>query len=94
MRCRNKAVCSPQFFSRPADVALGIALAYLLTSTVFQPIFGRGTDLFGSRSMLFLSIIVFDIGSLFCAVATNYIWFCCGRAIAGESGVLSLSLVY
>ncbi|RDX54509.1 MFS general substrate transporter [Lentinus brumalis] len=60
-----------------------IALAYLLTSTVFQPVFGRGTDLYGSRSMLFLSIIVFDIGSLFCAVARNYIWFCCGRAIAG-----------
>ncbi len=61
----------------------GISLAYLLTSTVFQPIFGRGTDLYGSGLMLFLSIFFFDIGSLFCAVATDFIWFCCGRAIAG-----------
>ncbi|TFK86417.1 MFS general substrate transporter [Polyporus arcularius HHB13444] len=72
-----------------------IALAYLLTSTVFQPIFGRGTDLYGSRSMLFLSIIVFDIGSLFCAVASNYIWFCCGRAIAGigAAGLLVVCMI-
>ena len=61
----------------------GISLAYLLTSTVFQPIFGRGTDLYGSRLMLFLSIVFFDVGSLFCAIATDFIWFCSGRAIAG-----------
>ena len=65
------------------DSFKGISLAYLLTSTVFQPIFGRGTDLYGSRLMLFLSIVFFDIGSLFCAVATDFIWFCSGRAIAG-----------
>ena len=64
---------------------LGISLAYLLTSTVFQPIFGRGTDLYGSRLMLFISIAFFDLGTLFCAVATNFPWFCAGRAVAGTS---------
>ncbi|TFK86431.1 MFS general substrate transporter [Polyporus arcularius HHB13444] len=72
-----------------------ISLAYLLTSTVFQPIFGRGTDLYGSRIMLFLSIIIFDIGSLFCAVATDFIWFCIGRAIAGigAAGLLVVCMI-
>ncbi|RDX54495.1 MFS general substrate transporter [Lentinus brumalis] len=70
-----------------------ISLAYLLTSTVFQPIFGRGTDLYGSRIMLFLSIIIFDIGSLFCAVATDFIWFCIGRAIAGAFIVVCMIII-
>ncbi|KAM5537089.1 hypothetical protein V8D89_009235 [Ganoderma adspersum] len=72
-----------------------ISLAYLLTSTVFQPIFGRGTDLYGSRLMLFLSIVFFDVGSLFCAVATDFIWFCSGRAIAGigAAGLLVVCMI-
>ncbi|TBU38631.1 MFS general substrate transporter [Dichomitus squalens] len=72
-----------------------ISLAYLLTSTVFQPIFGRGTDLYGSRLMLLISIAVFDIGSLLCAVATNFIFLCCGRAIAGigAAGLLVVCMI-
>ncbi|KAH9950768.1 MFS general substrate transporter [Amylocystis lapponica] len=72
-----------------------ISLSYLLTSTVFQPFFGRATDLYGSRIMLFIAIAVFDIGSLLCAVATNFIWFCCGRAIAGigAAGLLVIVMV-
>ncbi|KZO95334.1 MFS general substrate transporter [Calocera viscosa TUFC12733] len=60
-----------------------IALAYLLTSTVFQPLFGRATDLFGSRAMLFASVFCFELGSLLCAVSQNFIWLCCARAVAG-----------
>jgi len=63
-----------------------IALAYLLTSTVFQPLFGRATDLFGCRSVLFASIFVFELGSLLCATAKNFIWLCAARAVAGMGG--------
>ncbi|KZT62500.1 MFS general substrate transporter [Calocera cornea HHB12733] len=63
-----------------------IALSYLLTSTVFQPMFGRATDLFGCRSVLFASIFVFEFGSLLCALSKNFIWLCCARAIAGMGG--------
>ncbi|KZO95337.1 MFS general substrate transporter [Calocera viscosa TUFC12733] len=63
-----------------------IALSYLLTSTVFQPMFGRATDLFGSRSVLFASLFVFEFGSLLCALAKNFIWLCCARAVAGIGG--------
>ncbi|KZO95335.1 MFS general substrate transporter [Calocera viscosa TUFC12733] len=60
-----------------------ISLSYLLTSTVFQPLFGRATDLWGSRSVLFVTIFFFELGSLLCAVSQNFIWLCCARAIAG-----------
>ncbi|KAF8884284.1 MFS general substrate transporter [Gymnopilus junonius] len=60
-----------------------IATSYLLTSTVFQPFFGRASDLFGSKAMLIISVILFEFGSLMTATAQNFIWLCCGRAVAG-----------
>ncbi|KZT62502.1 MFS general substrate transporter [Calocera cornea HHB12733] len=63
-----------------------LALSYLLTSTVFQPLFGRATDLIGSRSVLFASVFVFEFGSLLCAVSQNFIWLCAARAVAGIGG--------
>ncbi|KZO95336.1 MFS general substrate transporter [Calocera viscosa TUFC12733] len=69
-----------------------IALSYLLTSTVFQPFFGRATDLFGSRSMLFLAVFIFELGSLLCAVAQNFVWLCAARGVAGM-GSAGISVV-
>ncbi|KZO95339.1 MFS general substrate transporter [Calocera viscosa TUFC12733] len=63
-----------------------IALSYLLTNIIFQPMFGRATDLFGSRAVLFVSIFIFEFGSLLCALSQNFIWLCCARAIAGMGG--------
>ncbi|KZT62498.1 MFS general substrate transporter [Calocera cornea HHB12733] len=61
-----------------------ISLAYLLTSTVFQPLFGRATDLWGSRSVFFVTIFFSEFG--------NFIWLCCARAIAG-AGAGGLAVV-
>ncbi|EJU02243.1 MFS general substrate transporter, partial [Dacryopinax primogenitus] len=63
-----------------------IALSYLLTNTVFQPMWGRATDLIGSRTVLFVSVFIFELGSLLCAVSKNFIWLCCARAVAGLGG--------
>ncbi|KZT62499.1 MFS general substrate transporter [Calocera cornea HHB12733] len=63
-----------------------IALSYLLTSTVFQPFFGRATDLYGSRTMLFIAMFIFELGSLLCAVAQNFVWLCAARGVAGMGG--------
>ncbi|EJU02242.1 MFS general substrate transporter [Dacryopinax primogenitus] len=60
-----------------------IALSYLLTNTVFQPMWGRATDLIGSRTILFVCVFTFELGSLLCALSKNFIWLCCARAIAG-----------
>ncbi|KZO95340.1 MFS general substrate transporter [Calocera viscosa TUFC12733] len=63
-----------------------LSLSYLLTSTVFQPMFGRATDLVGSRAVLFAAVFLFEVGSLLCGVSQSFIWLCCARAVAGIGG--------
>ncbi|KAE8210453.1 hypothetical protein CF319_g4558 [Tilletia indica] len=57
--------------------------AYLLTSTAFQPLFGRLYANFSVKWVYLASFIIFEIGSLICAVATSSPMFIVGRAIAG-----------
>lgn len=57
--------------------------AYLLTSTCFQPLFGRLYSRFPIKTIFLLSLTIFEIGSLICGVAQNSPMFIVGRAIAG-----------
>ncbi|KAK0544155.1 hypothetical protein OC846_006165 [Tilletia horrida] len=57
--------------------------AYLLTSTAFQPLFGRLYANFNVKWVYLTSFLIFEIGSLLCAVAVNSPMFIVGRAIAG-----------
>ena len=59
------------------------ASAYLLTSTAFQPLFGRLYGSFSVKYTFLASFLVFEIGSLICAVAQDSVTFIVGRAIAG-----------
>ncbi|EPQ52775.1 MFS general substrate transporter [Gloeophyllum trabeum ATCC 11539] len=63
-----------------------IATSYLITSTVFQPFFGRASDLWGCKATLITAILLFEFGSLMTATAQNYVWLCCARAVAGIGG--------
>ncbi|KIK63267.1 hypothetical protein GYMLUDRAFT_163208 [Collybiopsis luxurians FD-317 M1] len=60
-----------------------IATSYLISSTCFQPVFGRFCDLWGCKLMLLVSIGLFEFGSVLTATAKNFVWLCCGRATAG-----------
>ncbi|CAO1634351.1 unnamed protein product [Parajaminaea phylloscopi] len=59
------------------------ASAYLLTSTAFQPLFGRLYSFFNVKWTFLSAFFIFEIGSLICAVAQNSVTFIVGRAIAG-----------
>ncbi|KAK0542007.1 hypothetical protein OC844_007910, partial [Tilletia horrida] len=59
------------------------ASAYLLTSTVFQPFFGRLYADFSVKWVFLASFIIFEVGSLICALADSSPMFIVGRAIAG-----------
>jgi MFS family permease len=48
-----------------------IATSYFLTLTSFQPLYGRLSDIFGRKSCLLFSYLVFGIGSLGCGMAQN-----------------------
>ncbi|KAH8929435.1 MFS general substrate transporter [Atractiella rhizophila] len=71
--------------------SIWVATAYLLTSTAFQPSFGRLSDIFGRKILLlaqqsnaaFLSKVEFMLASLACAVAQTMTQLIIFRALQG-----------
>ena len=65
--------------------------SYLLTNCSFQLLYGKLYTLFAVKPIFVLAMVVFEIGSLLCAVAPNSTVFILGRAIAGlgSAGVFS-----
>jgi MFS family permease len=60
--------------------------SFLLTSTVFQPIIGSFSNIFGRKPMLFISLALFGIGVIIAAVAHNFTTVIIGRSIQGVGG--------
>ncbi|KAJ7462732.1 amino acid permease ScVBA-like protein [Mycena galericulata] len=60
-----------------------VGIAYMLTQTAFQPLYGRISDLVGRKVVLYLSMFIFSLGSLLCATAKNINMLLAARAIAG-----------
>ncbi len=46
-----------------------VALAYMLTLTIFLPLFGRLADMFGRSKLYHIGFVVFSAGSLFCGIS-------------------------
>ncbi|KAH8651556.1 efflux pump antibiotic resistance protein [Tricladium varicosporioides] len=57
--------------------------AYLLTTTAFQPSFGKLYKFFNIKTIYLSCIFVFEVGSIICAASPNSSAFIIGRAIAG-----------
>ncbi|KDE05201.1 hypothetical protein MVLG_04440 [Microbotryum lychnidis-dioicae p1A1 Lamole] len=71
-----------------------VASAYLLTTTAFQPILGRFSDIFGRKHTLQGCILVFTIGSVACGVAQTMKQLIFFRALAGVGGGGLITLVF
>ena len=69
-----------------ANTASWLTTSYLVTSTAFQPLYGRVSDIFGRRICFFISTITFAIGCLGCGIAGNIILLNSMRALAGFGG--------
>ncbi|KAF4994399.1 hypothetical protein FGRMN_5818 [Fusarium graminum] len=78
------AVISSEFDA--ANTASWLTTSYLVTSTAFQPLYGRVSDIFGRRLCFFISTITFALGCLGCAVANNVIVLNIMRALSGFGG--------
>jgi hypothetical protein len=65
--------------------------AYMLTCACFMPISGRIYQLYSTKWVFLLSILIFEIGSALCGAASSSIAFIIGRAIAGlgSAGIFS-----
>lgn len=63
----------------------------MLTAACFFPIFGRIYQLYSTKWVFLLSIVIFEAGSALCGAAPNSTAFIIGRAIAGlgSAGIFS-----
>ncbi|EGO60979.1 hypothetical protein NEUTE1DRAFT_76640 [Neurospora tetrasperma FGSC 2508] len=74
-----------------ANTASWLTTAYLVTSTAFQPLYGRVSDIFGRRVCFFISTITFALGCLWCglvksSIKKGMIWVIVARALTGFGG--------
>ncbi|RIA93943.1 major facilitator superfamily domain-containing protein [Glomus cerebriforme] len=75
------------------DKIAWVATAYLLTTTAFQPTYGKFSDIFGRKATFLFAITMFELGSLLCGLAPNMTTMIVFRAIAGIGGGGIISLV-
>ncbi len=77
-------------FSTPflIGVTLGI---YGLTNAIMQVPFGILSDIYGRKTIIFIGLLIFLVGSIICSVTDNIYYLILGRALQGAgaiSGVL------
>ncbi|KAI9791161.1 MAG: hypothetical protein M1833_001571 [Piccolia ochrophora] len=60
--------------------------SFLLTSTVFQPVLGALSHIFGRKPFVLGSVAIFAVGCIIAAVANNFTVILVGRAIQGVGG--------
>ncbi|KAL2205020.1 major facilitator superfamily transporter [Sarocladium strictum] len=78
------AVISSEFDA--ANTASWLTTSYLITSTAFQPLYGRVSDIFGRRPCFFIATSTFAVGCLGCGLANNVILLNSMRALTGFGG--------
>jgi len=69
-----------------------VVTAYLLTSVVVTPIYGKLSDIHGRRVMLLIAIAVFLGGSVACALSRDIFVLIAARALQGLGGGALISL--
>jgi EmrB/QacA subfamily drug resistance transporter len=65
-----------------------VLTGFLLTASVSTPIVGRLGDMFGKERMLVISLLVFALGSLVCALSHSIEVLIAGRAIQGMAAAV------
>lgn len=68
--------------------------AYLLTSAVSTPIYGKLSDLYGRKKMLSIGIVIFLIGSSLCGLSQSMVQLIIYRAIQGIGAGAILTITF
>jgi EmrB/QacA subfamily drug resistance transporter len=63
-----------------------VVTAYLLSSTVVGPLYGKLGDLYGRKIVLQAAIVIFLLGSILCGISQNMIELIAFRGIQGIGG--------
>ncbi|WP_454675732.1 MFS transporter [Achromobacter pestifer] len=70
----------------PARVGLALGM-YGLTQAFMQIPFGLASDRWGRRPVVLFGLLLFIVGSVVCAQATDVYWITIGRAIQGAGAI-------
>lgn len=78
-----------------SNSASWLSTAFLLTSTAFQPIFGRLSDTIGRKTPYIFTIVVFLLATVWCALAQSMTSFIVARAVCGlgAGGMVALGSI-
>ena len=68
--------------------------AYLITSTIVTPLYGKLSDIYGRKKFFTAAITIFVIGSVLCTFSTSMLQLAAFRAVQGlgAGGLFSLAL--
>jgi MFS family permease len=58
--------------------------SFLLTSTVFQPVLGSFSHIFGRKPLIYVSLALFLAGAIIAAVANNFTVILVARSMYGN----------
>ncbi|OMH81574.1 putative MFS-type transporter YusP [Zancudomyces culisetae] len=72
-----------------------VVTSFLLTSTVFQPIYCKVAEIFEKRIMILFGLFMFEVGCLLCGMSNSIIMLVIARFIAGfgSAGVFGLVIL-
>lgn len=72
-----------------------IMTAYMLGATVTAPIYGKLSDIYGSRRMLLIALLIFMCGALLCTTASNVYLLISFRLLQGfgSGGLMVLAFI-
>jgi hypothetical protein len=75
-----------------SNAASWLSTAFMLTSTAFQPLFGRVSDTIGRRPLYVFSLVMFIVTTIWCALAQSIGSFIAARAFCGlgAGGVMAM----
>lgn len=68
--------------------------AYLLTTAISTPIYGKLSDLYGRKKMLTIGVSIFLIGSIFCGLSQNMYMLIGFRALQGIGAGSIFTITY
>jgi len=76
------------------DLQAWATTAFLITSTISTPLYGKLSDIYGRRPFYLFAIAVFVVGSVLCGIADSMYQLAAYRAVqgVGAGGLMSLAL--
>ncbi|PZS35257.1 MAG: MFS transporter [Pseudonocardiales bacterium] len=71
-----------------------VTTAFLITSTIATPLYGKLSDIYGRKPLFLFAITVFIIGSVLCGLASSMYMLAAFRALQGigAGGLMSMAL--